>query len=115
MSTVQTKAELEAEIAELEEENQELQDRLDAVAELVTGGDESEDDDESLWRDVVTARWSYQRVPRHLRRAFRATRLHGPRMRGHRSRPPRLKAHHSVSSRIPTDGTGPTASGGALC
>jgi hypothetical protein len=46
MSTLKTKAELEAEIADLQEENQELQDRLDAVADLVTGEDEEEEEEE---------------------------------------------------------------------
>ena len=42
-----TKAELEAEIAELQEENQELQDQLDAVADIVSPDDGDEDDDET--------------------------------------------------------------------
>ena len=49
-----SKAELEAEIADLEEENQELQDQLDAIADIVspdeeekdqTGADDEEEDD----------------------------------------------------------------------
>ena len=51
MPAGKTKAELEAEISEVEEENQELQDRLDAVADLVSGDDQEEEeeaaDDES--------------------------------------------------------------------
>jgi hypothetical protein len=39
-----TKAELEAEIADLREENDQLQDALDAIADIV-GGDDSDDDD----------------------------------------------------------------------
>ena len=43
-----TKAELEAEIEELQAENQELQDQLDAVADIVSpdDGEEDEDDDD---------------------------------------------------------------------
>ena len=47
MSKGKTKAELEAEIAELQEENQELQDQLDAVADIVSPDDGDEDDDET--------------------------------------------------------------------
>jgi hypothetical protein len=42
-----TKAELEAEIADLQEENQELQDQLDAVADIVSPDDGDEEEDES--------------------------------------------------------------------
>jgi hypothetical protein len=44
--TTKTKADLEAEISDLQEENQELQDRLDAIADLVSD-DEEEDEDEN--------------------------------------------------------------------
>ena len=50
MARGKTKAELEAEIADLQEENQELQDQLDAVADIVSpddGEDADEDDDET--------------------------------------------------------------------
>jgi len=46
MATVKTKAELEAEIADLQEENQALQDQLDAVADIVNPDDEEEEDDD---------------------------------------------------------------------
>ena len=42
MSRGKAKAELEAEIADLQEENQELQDQLDAIADIV--GDEQDED-----------------------------------------------------------------------
>jgi hypothetical protein len=45
MATVKTKAELEAEIADLQEENHALQDQLDAVADIVNPEDEEEEDD----------------------------------------------------------------------
>jgi hypothetical protein len=47
MANGKTKADLEAEIADLQEENQELQDQLDAIADIV-GGDEEEDEDGGL-------------------------------------------------------------------
>jgi hypothetical protein len=43
MANGKTKAELEAEIADLREENDQLQDALDAIADIV-GGDDSDDD-----------------------------------------------------------------------
>ena len=46
MARGKTKAELEAEIAELQEVNQELQDQLDAVADIVSPDDEDEDEDD---------------------------------------------------------------------
>jgi hypothetical protein len=46
MATGKTKAELEAEIGDLQEENQQLQDQLDAVADIVSPDDEDEDDDD---------------------------------------------------------------------
>lgn len=45
MPTERTKADLEAEIAYLQEQNEELQDQLDAIADIV-GGDEDDEDDE---------------------------------------------------------------------
>jgi hypothetical protein len=45
MATTKSKAELEAENADLRGENQELQDQLDAVADIVAPTDEDEDDD----------------------------------------------------------------------
>ena len=47
MAQGKTKAELEAEIADLQEENQELQDQLDAVADIVSPDDGDEDEDET--------------------------------------------------------------------
>lgn len=44
--TTKTKADLEAEIADLQEENQELQGQLDAVADIVAPVDEDEDEDD---------------------------------------------------------------------
>jgi hypothetical protein len=41
-----TKRDLEQQVKELEDENQELQDRLDAVADLVSGDDEEEEEGE---------------------------------------------------------------------
>jgi len=41
-----TKRELEAQIQELEEENAELQDQLDAIADIVGGGEEDEDEED---------------------------------------------------------------------
>ena len=46
MAQGKTKAELESEIADLQEENQELQDQLDAVADIVSPDDGDEDDDD---------------------------------------------------------------------
>ena len=50
MADGKTKAELEAEIADLEEENQELQGQLDSIADIVAPPDDdgNGDDDESL-------------------------------------------------------------------
>ena len=49
MAETRTRAELEAEVADLREENQELRDQLDAVADIVSpddeNGDEEADDD----------------------------------------------------------------------
>ena len=47
MARPKTKAELEAEIADLQDENQDLQDQLDAVADIVAPCDEDSDDDDS--------------------------------------------------------------------
>jgi hypothetical protein len=44
MATTKSKTELEAENADLREENAELQDQLDAVADIVAPADEEEDD-----------------------------------------------------------------------
>jgi hypothetical protein len=44
MATTKSKAELEAEIADLKDENEELQDQLDTIADIA-GGDEEEEDD----------------------------------------------------------------------
>jgi hypothetical protein len=44
----QTKAELQDRIDELEQENQELQDQLDAVADIVAPADEDEDEDSGV-------------------------------------------------------------------
>ena len=56
MATTKSKAELQAEIADLKEENEELQEQLDTIADIVapadedddngTGGEEEEDDDQ---------------------------------------------------------------------
>lgn len=43
--TTKTKADLESEIADLQGENQELQDQLDAVADIVAPADEDDDDE----------------------------------------------------------------------
>jgi hypothetical protein len=45
MATNKSKAELEAEIDDLKDENAELQDTLDAIADIVSPADEEEDDD----------------------------------------------------------------------
>jgi hypothetical protein len=45
MATTKSKAELEAEIDDLKDENAELQDTLDAIADIVSPADEEEDDD----------------------------------------------------------------------
>ena len=47
MPTGKTKAELEAEIADLQDENQELQDQLDAIADIVSPDDGNGDDDDN--------------------------------------------------------------------
>ena|SRR5579872_5140588 len=44
MANGKTKAELEAQIDDLEAENQDLQDQLDAIADIVGGGDQDDDD-----------------------------------------------------------------------
>jgi hypothetical protein len=44
---VMTKQELLDRVQDLEEENQQLQDRLDAVADLVNGDDDDEEDEET--------------------------------------------------------------------
>jgi protein AATF/BFR2 len=46
MADGKTKAELEQEIADLEDENQELQDQLDSIADIVGGGDQDEDEED---------------------------------------------------------------------
>jgi len=43
MATTRSKAELEAEIADLKDENEELQDQLDAIADIVAPEDEDDD------------------------------------------------------------------------
>jgi len=45
MADGKTKAELEAQIEDLEAENQDLQDQLDAIADIVGGSDQDDDDD----------------------------------------------------------------------
>jgi hypothetical protein len=60
MARGRTIAELEAEIEELQTENQELQDQLDAVADIVNP-DEDDDDDETnsatmIWATMMTRR-----------------------------------------------------------
>ena len=45
--STKTKADLEAEVADLQDENQSLQDQLDAVADIVAPADDDEDDDDS--------------------------------------------------------------------
>ena len=49
MADGKTKAELEQDIADLEQENQDLQDQLDAITDIVTPSedDDSDDDDEN--------------------------------------------------------------------
>ena len=42
-TTIKTKAELEAEISDLQDENQDLQDQLDAIADIVAPADEDDD------------------------------------------------------------------------
>jgi hypothetical protein len=44
MATTKSKADLEAEIDDLKEENEELQDQLDTIADIVAPADEDEDD-----------------------------------------------------------------------
>lgn len=46
MAIGKTKAELESQIEDLEAENQDLQDQLDAIADIVGGEDQDEDEDE---------------------------------------------------------------------
>jgi hypothetical protein len=46
MPTNKSKAELEAEIDDLKDENAELQDQLDTIADIVAPADEDEDEDE---------------------------------------------------------------------
>lgn len=46
MTIMATKREMEAHIQELEEENQELQDQLDAIADIVSPEEEEEEDEE---------------------------------------------------------------------
>ena len=46
MARGKTKAELEAQIADLQDENQELQDQLDAIADIVAPEEEDHDDDD---------------------------------------------------------------------
>jgi hypothetical protein len=46
MATTKSKAELEAEIDDLKDENAELQDQLDTIADIVAPADEDEDDDD---------------------------------------------------------------------
>jgi hypothetical protein len=45
-STTKTKADLEAEISDLQDENQELQNQLDVIADIVAPADDDEDEDE---------------------------------------------------------------------
>jgi hypothetical protein len=51
MPTGKTKAELEAEVADLEEENQALQDQLDAIADIVSGDEGEEEDEDTAGAD----------------------------------------------------------------
>jgi hypothetical protein len=44
MATTKSKADLQAEIADLKEENEELQDQLDTIADIVAPADEDEDE-----------------------------------------------------------------------
>ena len=46
MATTKSKAELEAEIDDLKDENAELQDQLDTIADIVAPADDDEDDDD---------------------------------------------------------------------
>jgi hypothetical protein len=46
MATTKSKAELEAEIDDLKDENAELQDQLDTIADIVAPADEDGDDDD---------------------------------------------------------------------
>lgn len=46
MATTKSKAELESEITDLKEENEELQDQLDSIADIVSPSDEDEHEDE---------------------------------------------------------------------
>ena len=52
MAIGRTKAELESQIEDLEAENQDLQDQLDAIADIVGGEDENEEDLDSDDRDI---------------------------------------------------------------
>jgi hypothetical protein len=45
MARGKSKAELEAEVADLQDENQELQDQLDTIADIVAPPDEEDEDD----------------------------------------------------------------------
>ena len=45
MATTKSKAELEAEIADLQDENQELQEQLDTIADIVAPADDEDDND----------------------------------------------------------------------
>jgi hypothetical protein len=47
MATTKSKAELESEIADLKEENEELQEQLDTIADIVAPPDEDEDDNDT--------------------------------------------------------------------
>ena len=49
--TAKTKAELEAEIRELQDENDDLQERLDAIADLTADEDEDEDEEDDEDQD----------------------------------------------------------------
>jgi hypothetical protein len=51
-----TKRDLEQQVKELEDENQELQDRLDALADLVSGDDDEEEEGEDADDDSATTR-----------------------------------------------------------
>jgi cell shape-determining protein MreC len=44
--TTKTKADLAAELSDLQDENQELRDQLDVIADIVAPADEDEDDDD---------------------------------------------------------------------
>jgi hypothetical protein len=47
MATTKSKAELEAENADLRDENEELQSQLDSIADIVAPEDDEEDDDQN--------------------------------------------------------------------